>query len=131
MLQVKLATYEATLPDSINKNQDPEVINLTSEIESEKEYLGTYKTLKSSWNIALSDGTVLLIPGKWSLLVGLLQRYRGEDTEQVGLADKIEHSERANARYTKTLYTAYGDFIYETTYENADELDSIGLYNQT
>ena len=49
----------------------------------------------------------------------------------LGLADKIEASERANARETKLLYTNYGDFIYETAYENTDELDSVGLYNQT
>lgn len=29
------------------------------------------------------------------------------------------------------MYMRYGDFIYESTYENTDELDSVGLYNQT
>lgn len=30
----------------------------------------------------------------------------------------------------KTLYTKYGQYLYESTYENAEELDSISLYNQ-
>lgn len=30
----------------------------------------------------------------------------------------------------RQLYGQFGDYIYESTYENTDELDSVGLYNQ-
>lgn len=51
--------------------------------------------------------------------------------DKIGLATTIETYEKANEEQTTLLYASCGDFIYETTYENTDELDSVGLYNQT
>ena len=68
------------------------------------------------------------------MLIAILCRTLGdrmENIDQKGLATTIKQAEDNNAQETARLYANYGDFIYETTYENTEELDSIGLYNQT
>ena len=112
-----------------NINTLADKIMLEAEIESEKNYLKTYETLKSSYTV----GDVI-VPGKWSLLLSILHKTMETKLNKIkeeGLSSIIEQAERANSRETARLYANYGDFIYESTYENTDELDSIGLYNQT
>lgn len=68
------------------------------------------------------------------MLIAILYRALGDrmkNIDQQGLSTTIKQAEDNNAQETARLYANYGDFIYETTYENTDELDSIGLYNQT
>lgn len=47
-----------------------------------------------------------------------------------GLIDKIDQYEFANKVQEQKFYSAFGQYIYESSYENTDELDSVGLYNQ-
>lgn len=68
MLQSKLAQLVAAGSPS-----EAEKITLESEIASEQEYIKTYETLKSSWEITTPTGT-RLVPGKWSLILGLLHQ---------------------------------------------------------
>lgn len=68
MLQSKLAQLVATANPS-----EAEKITLESEIASEQEYMKTYETLKSSWEITTPAG-MRLVPGKWSLILGLLHQ---------------------------------------------------------
>lgn len=66
------------------------------------------------------------------MLAKTKNQYLDEETlPRQSLSKIIQDADQANMRQTERLYTNYGDFIYETTYENTDELDSIGLYNQT
>lgn len=137
--QSKLWSVKAQLKTASGDDMSPNKIMLESELESENNYLKTYGTLKSSWTInpAETDDTTsnsFVIPGKWSMLLGILYTKladRMNKVRQPGLSATIEEAERANERQMQLLYTNYGDFIYETTYENTDELDSVGLYNQT
>lgn len=50
-----------------------EQITWESEIAAEKEYIATYETLKKQWTIGVGDLTQT-VPGKWSLLLGLLKK---------------------------------------------------------
>lgn len=66
------------------------------------------------------------------MLAKTKNQYLDEETlPEQSLSKKIQDADQANMRQTERLYANYGDFIYETTYENTDELDSVGLYNQT
>lgn len=47
-----------------------------------------------------------------------------------GLVDEVTKYEDYNKNQEIILYTIAGQFIYESSYENTDELDSVGLYNQ-
>ena len=58
MLQAKLTQLVTTANPS-----EAEKITLESEIASEQEYIKTYETLKSSWEIITPTGT-RLVPGK-------------------------------------------------------------------
>ena len=42
----------------------------------------------------------------------------------------VSKYQNANKALWQQLYLQYGQFIYEAQYENADELNSIALYNQ-
>ena len=42
----------------------------------------------------------------------------------------IQYYQNENDKLWKELYTTYESYIYEQSYENADELDSVSLYNQ-
>lgn len=66
------------------------------------------------------------------MLAKTKNQYLDEETlPRQSLSKIIQDADQANMRQTERLYTNYGDFIYESTYENTDELDSVGLYNQT
>lgn len=52
------------------------------------------------------------------------------DKNEKGLVDKIDQYEFANSIQEQKFYLVFGQYIYESSYENTDELDSVGLYNQ-
>lgn len=48
-----------------------------------------------------------------------------------GIAQQYEDVQTAISNNVfKVLYSKYGQYLYENTYENAEELDSVSLYNQ-
>ena len=47
-----------------------------------------------------------------------------------GIYKLITDLEEENHKLWETLYKDYSQFIYEATYENSDEVESISLYNQ-
>lgn len=88
------------------------------------------------WDIQFNEGDevkTISIPGKYSLILGLIiSKFGRQYMDNVrGLYDIIADYEGQNDWQSRTLYMLYSDYIYEQTYENADELDSVGLYNQT
>lgn len=119
--------YDIIIKDNTALNTDK--ITVESEIAATEQYIETYRTLLPTWN-PYGD---INIPGKYSLILGLIiNKFGDHDASGVrGLADIIADYEGQNDWQSRTLYMLYSDYIYEQTYENADELDSVGLYNQT
>ena len=109
------------------------------QLESERQYY------QSRYNTAISlcgDGNKTNPEGTWVVTTGcvassvykilidnLINSYVPEEYDS-GTYNKIQYYEKQNALLWKTLYRQYAQFIYEQTYENSDELDSLNLYNQ-
>ena len=97
-----------------------------AELESKRD---TYQTLKTKWGDDNSN------PGKYSLMLGYLVTYLDKylsehPTKSTNLTSIIAHFEHLNNLVISQLYSDYGQYIYESTYSNTDELDSYGLYEQ-
>lgn len=123
------------LEGSINLQYNDEYIVAQGEQAAALEYINSYKTLINSWKITNENETMYIVPGKYSLLLGLVlkrwKEYQQSDWKhEDSLEYKIKILEATNSELEHELYVRYGDYIYEKEYENADELDSVGLYNQ-
>lgn len=128
--------YKLSLIDTSVGSLNTDKITVESEIAATKQYIETYKTLLPMWDIEFdteNEKRTISVPGKYSLILGLIiNKFSKQRTDNIrGLYDIIADYEGQNDWQSRTLYMLYSDYIYEQTYENADELDSVGLYNQT
>jgi len=72
-------------------------------------------------------------PGAYELIVSLINKYapKPETISSNGIKNKFDTIQtQINQQVFKILYQNYGQYIYEQTYSNTDELNSISLYNQ-
>ena len=66
----------------------------------------------------------------WDNFVRKLDNNIHSTNKTYGINGMIEDLETQINMLWDQLYTNYSQFIYESTYENTDELDSVSLYNQ-
>ena len=91
-------------------------------------------TAANTFNLssALPNGTVSYTATSyyglyWTMLTNAIDKSNGSST---GITHVINDLENQIQELWSTLYNDYSQFIYEATYENSDELDSLSLYNQ-
>ena len=125
---------------------DPTYISLSQKRAGLEKNITNYKTMGSGWYITFDeqdDNTSTtdkkpeyFVTGLYDFLLNIMQEQYKKAAEGGFLEDItnintiITYYEDANDRLWQQIYNDYGDCIYETKYENADELDSVSLYNQ-
>ena len=80
-----------------------------------------------------ADGEVSLIESykaTYPQLIDDLYNAVSSNTNETSIYEYIQQYTKENDTLWSNLYAKYGQYIYESKYENADELDSISLFNQ-
>lgn len=96
----------------------------------------TYDTLGSGWYITTANGKQHRVMGLYEFLLEIMyEQYligysAGAYNNLINVNTIINYYQEQNNSLWKTIYNDYGDFIYESQYENTDELDSVSLFNQ-
>ena len=127
-------------------SNDPTYMSLSQKRAGLEKNIINYKTMGSGWYITFDEqdnGTSTtgnkpkyFVTGLYDFLLNIMQEQYKKAAEGGFLEDIINintiitYYEDANDRLWQQIYNDYGDCIYETKYENADELDSVSLYNQ-
>ena len=123
-LHVRMGQISASNQDS------PEYIQLQSEYQY---YRSKYVTALSLcgegedglWTISTNKRVPSLY--QW-LSTKLINAYTAATIK--GIHHYIQFYQNKNDKLWKEIYTTYDSYIYEQSYENTDELDSVSLYNQ-
>ena len=127
-----------TLPDNPDLN-DAIYIELSQKKALLEDKIVDYKTTGDGWEITLgAEGAEItyFVSGLYDFLLDIMEEqyniaYRTGALDNIANISKIiDYYELANDNLWQQIYNNYGDCIYETKYENSDELDSVSLYNQ-
>ena len=100
--------------------QQPTIISLKQKIQYYTEYVDTIITPVESY------------PGALCFVIQEIQ-YKIKELSEIsnGVAYNYEQAQTdMENNFIKPLYANFSQYIYESTYENVEELDSISLYNQ-
>lgn len=116
-----------------------EIMTLKSEYALIKKQFATYLTLSLSWspnkdldeNYTFSD---FRVSGLNDLIYNTFKEVLRKTTNIVsydkGLEQKLAEFKSTDETLWTELLNKYGNYFYENSYENTDELDSVSLYNQ-
>lgn len=142
-VKTQIETYLAQPNADLN---DPVYITLSQKRAGLEKNITDYKTLGDGWYIYFElpddegnyppNTQTYFVTGLYDFLLELMQEQYIKAV-QGGFLDNItnintiiDYYEAQNDTLWQQIYNDYGDCIYETKYENTDELNSVSLYNQ-
>lgn len=141
-MQEKMKDLQEKIQELKNKEVEEtnyEIMTLESEYALAKKQFATYLSLSFSWspNKDLDENYTLSsfkVSGLNYLIYSTFIKVLTETTNIVsydkGLEQKLAEFKATDDALWAELLNEYGSCFYENSYENADELDSVSLYNQ-
>lgn len=121
---------------SITDTNSPIYIELSQKLALLEQNKTTYDTLGSGWYITTANGEQHRVMGLYEFLLEIMyEQYligysSGVYNNLININTILNYYQEQNNDLWRTVYNEYGDFIYESQYENTDELDSVSLFNQ-
>lgn len=135
LLQDKLSSLQTQLDES---QSDPNALDwninyLKTQIDAIESQLKTIRTLTGwNWKNPASD-EIIYNESIYDILknisLELLNNYIN-NSNIINYKKLNDYNDTLSKQIISTLYKKYGSYIYEASYENTDELDSVSLYNQ-
>lgn len=141
-VQEKMKKLQKKIQDLKDKGIEEtsyEIMTLKSEYALIKKQFATYLTLSFSWspNKDLDENYIFSdfrVSGLNDLIYNTFKEVLRKTTNTIsydkGLEQKLAEFKAIDDTLWTELLNKYGNYFYENSYENADELDSVSLYNQ-
>ena len=131
--KTSIDSYRNKILELCDLYRSPEELNgvdVNVELQYYQDAIKTTQQLCSHFSFTVNNN---FAPGAYELIIQYITKYAKdkEIDETSGIAFKLNNIQQKIVNNVfKELYSYYGQFIYEQTYSNTDELDSINLYNQ-